>query len=303
MYPRPRLLLLILAPVLAALGPNARADDAVGQCIAASEQGLDLRKQEKLLEARKVLATCATTRCPDEIRATCEQRINDINGVLPSIVFDVKDTSGADLPNAKLTVDGAVASPPLAGQATPIDPGPHTFTIEVAGQAPVERKLVIIEGARERHETVIVGALGATPLATSPAGAGASVGAAAPPAAPTESPHAGSAQRLLGLSLGGVGAAGLVLGAVFGLVASSRWSNAKSDCGGGCGPSAPAQQEKSDAQSAATVSTVAFVGGAALTAAGVVLYFTAPSTSAKSALSVAPAAAPTWMGLAVRGGF
>ncbi len=302
MRTRPRLLFLVLAPVLGTLGPNARADDATAQCIAASEQGLDLRKQEKLLEARKVLATCATTRCPDEIRATCEQRINDINGVLPSIVFDVKDASGADLPNAKLTVDGAVASPQLAGQSTPIDPGPHTFTLEVAGQAPVERKLVIIEGDRERHETVVIGALGPTPMATS-TGAGPSFGATALPAASPESPHAGGAQRLLGMSLVGVGAAGLVLGGVFGLVASSKWSSAKSDCGSGCGPSAPAQQEKSDAQSAATVATVGFVGGAVLAAAGIVLYFTAPSTSAKTALSVAPAASPTWMGLAVRGGF
>jgi len=60
---------------------GARADDATAQCIASSERGLDLRKQEKLLEARKVLATCATTKCPDEIRTVCEQRITEINGV------------------------------------------------------------------------------------------------------------------------------------------------------------------------------------------------------------------------------
>ena len=70
----PRLLFLVLAPVLGTLGPNARADDAMAQCIAASEQGLDLRKREKLLEARKVLANLCDhplpRRDPSDVRAT-----------------------------------------------------------------------------------------------------------------------------------------------------------------------------------------------------------------------------------------
>ncbi len=37
MCTRPRLLFLVLAPVLGTLGPNARADEAMAQCIAASE--------------------------------------------------------------------------------------------------------------------------------------------------------------------------------------------------------------------------------------------------------------------------
>jgi hypothetical protein len=310
MRTHPGLLFFVLAPVLGALAPDARAEDATAQCIAASEQGLDLRKQEKLLDARKVLATCATTRCPDEIRTTCEQRINNINSVLPSIVFDVKDASGNDLPNAKLTVDGVVVSTQLGGRSTSVDPGSHAFTIEVAGQPAVQKTLVINEGDRDRHEKVVVGAPAAAAMPASTAAAEPSAGTAGAvtPLATgsVESPSTGSTQRLLGLVLGGVGAGGLVLGAVFGLVASSKWSSAKSDCGTGCGPNVPAQQEKSDAQSAATVSTVAFTGGAILAAAGIAVYFTAPSTSAKSALnalSVAPAATPTGAGLLVRGGF
>jgi hypothetical protein len=298
-----------LSPVVVCgLSPDARADDAMTQCIASSEQGLDLRKQEKLLDARKVLATCATTRCPDEIRTTCEQRISDINGVLPSIVFDVKDASGNDLPGAKLTVDGTLASTQLAGRSTPVDPGPHTFTIEVPGQPPVERKLVLNEGEKDRHERVVVGAP-PSPLPAGPAPAGPSGGAptASPPEpAPLQSPSTSSTQRTVGLVLGGVGVGGIVFGSVLGLVASSKWSSAKSDCGQGCLPSAPAQQEKSDAQSAATLSTVGFIGGAGLLAAGVVIYFTAPSAPAKGAigaLSVTPSAGPGQAGLLVRGGF
>ena len=298
-----------LAPVVVCrLAPDARADDVMTQCIASSEQGLDLRKQEKLLDARKVLASCATTRCPEEIRATCEQRISDINAVLPSIVFDVKDAAGNDQPSAKLTVDGTLVSTQLGGRSTPVDPGPHTFTIEAPGQPPVERKLVLNEGEKDRHETIVVGAP-PSPLPAGPAAAGPSGGAPAaspPPAAPFEPPSTSGTQRTVALVVGGVGIGGLALGAVFGLVASSKWSSAKSDCGTGCGLTDPAQQEKSDAQSAATLSTVGFIAGAGLLAAGVAIYFTAPSAPAKSAigsLSVAPASGPGQAGLLLRGGF
>jgi hypothetical protein len=315
MRTRPTLLpsAFALAPLLVGLAVgsarDARADDATGQCIASSEQGLDLRKHQKLLEARRVLATCATTRCPDEIRVTCEQRIGDINRVLPSIVFDVKDAAGNDQPGAKLAIDGVPVATTLSGQATPVDPGPHAFVIEVAGQPSVQRQLVINEGERDRHEKVVVGALAApVPVseATVPPVGPAPVLSPAPaaPTEATEGPVTGSTQRTVGLVVGGAGAGALVVGAVFGIVASSKWTSAKADCGTACGPNVPAQQEKSDAQSAATVSTVGFIGGAALAAAGVAIYFTAPSPGRHAmALSIAPSVGQGTRGLLVQGSF
>jgi hypothetical protein len=288
-------LVFLAAPVVAAYltagAPEARADDATGQCIAASEQGLDLRKQEKLLDARKVLATCATTRCPDEIRATCEQRITEINGVLPAIAFDVKDPAGNDVPNAAVAIDGvAVAS--LGGRAVSVDPGPHVFRFEAPGQPAVEKKVMVNEGERDRREKVVIGAPAEATPAAAPAPAAASPGATN-----------GSTQKALGLVAGGVGVVGVALGAVFGAVASSKWSTAKSDCGAGCSAASPAQDEKSSAQSAATVSTIGIVGGGVLLAAGLALYLTAPESKPATALRFTPSVGPGEAALFVKGGF
>lgn len=113
-----------------------------------------------------------------------------------------------------------------------------------------------------------------------------------------------STLRLAGLIGGGAGGAGLVVGGVFGLVASSKWSSAKTDCGAGCGPTAPAQQEKSSAQSAATVSTVSFVLGGALAAGGLALFFMAPPRSESAAwVQLVPAVGTGGGGVLLRGGF
>jgi hypothetical protein len=317
---RPRFSLAVLAVpaslvlAVALTSTRAHAQDATTQCIAASEQGLDLRKQEKLLDARKLLATCATTKCPDEIRTTCEQRISEINGVLPAIVFEVKDAAGNDVPNVKLTVDGAVAAGQLGARATPIDPGPHVFTFEAAGQPSVEKRLVVREGERDRHERVVLGVPDVpVPAASAPPPASQTTVAVTPVAATVtpapESPSTGSpggTQRAIGLTVGGVGVAGVVIGAVFGLVANSKWSTAKTECGPGCGADSAAQKDKSDASSAATVSTVGIVAGAALVAAGVAVFLTAPSASrpaTASALRIVPAPGPGGGALFVQGGF
>jgi hypothetical protein len=291
---RIRPFVLLFTPLclgLVSTGVPAQAEDPTAQCIASSEQGLDLRKQEKLLDARKVLAACATTRCPDEIRTVCEQRITEINGVLPAIGFDVKDPAGNDEPDVKESIDGVPVATQLGGRAMPIDPGPHVFTFEVAGQPPVEKKLVVSEGENDRREKIVIGAP-AQPEAV--------------PAAATATPSKASTQKTLGFVAGGVGVVGVALGAVFGLVASSKWSSAKSDCGTGCAADAPAQQEKSSAQSAATVSTVGFVGGGVLLAAGLALFLTARETKATptaGTLRVTPAVGPGEAALFLRGGF
>jgi len=87
-------------------------------------------------------------------------------------------------------------------------------------------------------------------------------------------------------------------------MASSQWSSAKKDCGIGCTATAQAQREKNDASSSATISTVGFIAGGALLAAGVALYFTAPgSTAEKSALRVMPVVGPGLAAMTLAGGF
>jgi hypothetical protein len=88
----------------------------------------------------------------------------------------------------------------------------------------------------------------------------------------------GSGQRTLGLALGGAGAAGLIVGGVFGVLAKTTYDHAVSECMGGrasaCSPGGVS--DGSSAQTQALVSTVAVVAGAALLAGGAYFYFTAP---------------------------
>jgi hypothetical protein len=93
--------------------------------------------------------------------------------------------------------------------------------------------------------------------------------------------------------IGAVGVVGVGIGAVFGLGASSKWSDAKSNCTAypyGC--SQAALDAKSSAQSKASVATVAFIVGGAAIAGAAVLWFTAgPSQEKSVAVGVGPGAA------------
>jgi hypothetical protein len=103
--------------------------------------------------------------------------------------------------------------------------------------------------------------------------------------------------------VGGAGIVGLGLGSYFGLQAFSKWSAATSDCGSACAPGSKGQNEHDQAQTDATVSTVAFVAGGVAVAAGVLLFFTAPAPPGDSAhrLQVAPMAERSGGGILVLG--
>lgn len=273
---------LVVPSTLLLCAPAARAQDA-DACIAASESSLAQRKAGKLIDARKSLAACAAPACPDPIRSSCSQRLADIERAVPSVVFQVKDTKGNDVPGVRITLDGQ-ARTERAGTAITLDPGEHTFTFEADGQPSAKKTLVIVEGVKERSETVMLG----TP-STAPA-----------PAAPGAAADSGSRQRTLGLIVGGVGVGGLAVGTIFGLMASSSWSTAQSEQKNSQYP-----QDRNDQQNAstyATVSTVAFVVGGLAVAAGAVIWLTGPSASAP-AVGLAPSLEPGGGGALLQGAF
>ena len=77
---------------------------------------------------------------------------------------------------------------------------------------------------------------------------------------------------------GGLGVVGLGLGSVFGVFALSAQNRQKSDCGSSSSCNRPqAVEDYNTAGTDATASTVAFVAGGVLLAAGAVLWFTQPS--------------------------
>jgi hypothetical protein len=233
------------------------------ECIAANDAAQDLRRAGKLHAAREKLALCVSTSCPGLVREDCAQRLTEVDGVMPSLVFDVKDGAGKDVAAVTVTMDGQRLN--TSGMQVQVDPGEHRFVVEAEGLPSTEKTIVVREGERERHERVVLGLSGARgPMTPSPF-----------------SLDDGGSRQTVAFVLGGAGAVGVVAGSVLGLVSKSRYDHAlQIECGGnpdGC--SSQGIQDGKSAHGQATASTVAFVAGAALLGAGAVLYLTAPKAS------------------------
>jgi hypothetical protein len=115
------------------------------------------------------------------------------------------------------------------------------------------------------------------------------VQAAPPPAkhaAADQGSPPGHGQRVAGWTVGGIGAASIVAGAVFGIEALSNSSSAKNLCPSKTGCSSAAIQDNSTAKTDAIISDVTIGVGAAAVGVGLYLLLSAPSAPP-------PAAAPS----------
>jgi hypothetical protein len=254
-------------------GWTARAaDPTTAQCLAASESSLGLRNQHKLREARAQLLICSDASCPADVRNECIRQVAAVNAAMSMIAFDVKDAAGNDLLAVRVTVDGRPIADRLEGTAFPLDPGPHAFTFEVPGQAPIRKQFVLVEGQKDRRERITFGAPAGAPAAESPA---------AVVVQPASEPHAAEGasnpfgtRRIWAIVAAGVGVAGLGVGIAYGLQAFSKHDDATNSC-----PNNPCMSQDGfnlwrQAVSAGNVSTVAFIVGAAGVATGAALWFT-----------------------------
>lgn len=219
---------------------------------------------------------------------------------LPKLVVEVP--GGASVQGLVVRRDGTTVGQPSWGTPTPVDQGEHVVDATAPGKRPFKKIVSITkEGVTETvsvaledevHtaggiEAVKPGAGAAVPApSAAPPASGASapepLSAGAPPPA-DEKPQEGlGTQRIAGIGIGAAGLVGVVVGAVFGLKAGSKHSEAQKpeNCPTPtqCYPSGAALT--SDARGAATVSTIAFVAGGVALAGGVVLYFTAPKKAA-----------------------
>jgi hypothetical protein len=278
--------------------PARAADPTTSDCLNANEKAISLRNDHKLRAARAELLVCAAASCPADIRTECTRKVEEVNASMPTIVFEVEDESQNHLSAVKLTMDGELLAERLEGTALSIDPGVHVFRFEKEGQRPLDKELVIFEGAKDRRERIVIGGPGGA--VALPAG-GTPVPPPAAPSAPADS--AGDTQRLLGWTAVGAGGVGLGVGLVFALIKSGKISERDDICptGANCTADDAARIERltDEARSAGTVSTISFIAGGVFVAGGLALVFTAPKSS--SAVAVAPALGPGFQGVSVTG--
>jgi hypothetical protein len=290
--------------------PSARADLTKAQCVDANVSAQDLRRDGRLGAARVELVKCAGRSCPALVRDDCTRRLDEVDKAEPTIAFEVK-AAGADVFAVTIMVDGKPWTDTVEGKPIPVDPGKHVFTFSVAGHPSVTRTFVLTEGEKGRREQIVLESAPATSATSAPSSA--PEGSAAPSVSgnQTSAPAGGiGAQKVLGLGAAGVGVVGLGLGAAFGLMSTSAWKSAQSTCGGNvnqCADVPGAEPHRHTALTDATISTVSFIAGGVLVAAGGLLFFTAGSPretdAAATSLTVAPVVGSDQAGIAVKGAF
>lgn len=186
------------------------------------------------------------------------------------------------------------------GVATPIDPGEHEVRAAAPGHEPWSARVHVgAESDRQILEVPLLQRV-SRPAAQPKQRVARSAEAARDEPGP-------SSQATVGWVVGGVGLVAVGAGSYFGWQASSKWSEVERVCpGGGC-PDDEARQAnaglRDEASRSGNVSTVAFVAGGALLAAGGWLILSADATGREGSVALSPAAPGAVAGATLRGGF
>jgi hypothetical protein len=247
---------------LLATATTAAADDP-GACVEAASKAQKLRNAHQLVEARAALRICASQGCPAVVQSDCVPWLAEVETVLPGVVVAAKDGSGGDLVDVKVTVDGQPFLTKLDGQSMPIDAGPHTFHFETTDGTTLDRQVVIREADKGQTVAVVLAKAGA---ASEPPSSGGS-----------------STWKTVGWVTGGVGVAGVLIGAISGGIATAEKG---SDCTGTvCNPGTTG-----GIKSAALVSDIGIIAGAVLVVGGGALVLFGPKGGgpSKAAVRVMP---------------
>jgi hypothetical protein len=203
---------------------------------------------------------------------------------------------------ATVTLDDAPLPAELLGQARKLDPG-HHVVVAKAGKVDAKQEVDVAE--KEQKQVAVE-------LPPQPAADATDTQAPADTPSPAPSGKSGASKALM---IGGfsVGAAGLVVGTITGLLSMSKTSSIKSSsaCGGTplvCGPSEFG--DINSAKSTATISTISFIAAGVGAGVGLIGLLTGNSSEAPPA-STPPADKPAsdestskiepWLGLGAAG--
>ncbi len=189
-----------------------------------------------------------------------EAKANARAAQLAPTLAKVTITAAKPPPDLKVTRDGKAINASEIGAAIPLDPGHHVIEATAAHRSKFSSSFDLAAGASRTVDIVLTDEAAVTEP---------------PPLAKSD----GSFQTTAAYVASGVGIAGLVLGSVAGLVAKGKNDDSKDACpnDGVCTNDA-ALRSNNQAHDWATVSTIGFISGAVLVAAGVVLWVTAPKS-------------------------
>ncbi len=235
------------------------------------------------------------------------QRVAALEPRLSRLVVAV----GEPVEGLRVTREGEAIDRLLWGQALPMDPGSYTIAATAPGKQRWE-KLVRVQGQGATVRVEIPELDDAQP--PEPTGPGPTP-SAAPVTPPTQGPSEAPPSTLpagaerpwqmpLGVTLLGVGVAGMGTSIALGLLAKSKADDADCNPDGTCSPDG--LDDRDAAVTQAHIGTAVFFGGAALAAVGTVLWLTAPSEPTGQAVEEPEPTAAVGLGpsgLVLRGQF
>lgn len=228
------------------------------------------------------------TRLPSDQQARHRERVETarttvarLKPTVPTLAVSLPSSApdGTTVTRGRVVLQGA-----SLGLALPVDPGEHVIVTRVPGRPDHEQKVSVALGEAKRIQTELPPA--AAPPATAPE-----------PPAPTEAgptgggvptvetrSSGGASRRAWGWTAGGVGAAGLVVGAVTGILVLGKKGTVSDECdGAAC--SKEGLEAASSGKRLATVSTVGFGVGLAGLGVGAFLLLTGSPSSTEDAIA------------------
>jgi hypothetical protein len=225
-----------------------------------------------------------------ELVSIAEARAKELDARLPRLTVRLEGL----VAGAVVTRDDITLGVPSLGTPLPADPGKHVVVVRAPGHEDARFEVMLEESA---HEELVAHA---GPESLPNEGVVVTL-ASVKPSAPSPPHRQWSVVRTIAIGHLVVGAAGVALGAGFGVEAieNNNASNANGHCAGGC--DATGRALRNTAISDATVSTIAVAGGLAVVAGGLALWFTAPHTEAP--IGVRSVAWEHGGGIAVLGSF
>jgi hypothetical protein len=247
---------------------NTASSDTLQACIDQHEALQVTQANGDLLKAAAQAQSCASLRCPAEVRSDCFKGLTEIRRLTPSVVLAASSPEG-DEANVAVTMDGTPLVHELNGNALDVNPGRHEFTFTLAPYPPQTAVAVLRSGEKERIVAV-------------------SFGNPKPPPAPARQPAPQQSPSVLQripwptYALGALALASAGVGIGAGLSASDLRKTAQRDCSPFCGE--------------ATVDRVKYRGyladasfGVALAAGAAAIWFAVQNTEPVAApISVLP---------------
>lgn len=285
---------------LLAAGPHASADDKAS-CLDANSKGQTFRDAHKLIEARDQFRICARSSCPGVLQKDCATWLDEVERMLPSVVFAFKDGAGQDVVDARVSEANKVLATTLDGTAIAMNPGVHTFQFQLADGTRVEQRTVVREGQKALTVTAVgpkpsglskaVPPSPGLPASSSPSPSPSALKPDRPGAtdpAPNPTGSSGHSSHTWAYVAGGIGLAGIAVGSVAGILALGKKQTADGHCTGAeCEP--VGTEAGNSGRGLADVATVGFGAGIAGLALGTVLWVLAPGRSSEQ-----KAEARTW---------